>query len=151
MALFAASALADHAPHYGYGPKYHCRDTNTSVYAEVCVPAFAERVTPVTLDVLNVVDNDYCYNQIRTVCEETETVVQREICTYTYSSVKSVQPATTTQVSAQLLILSCHVRFCHDKFVSTTNYYYLFFFIIGDLRGEIRNHEGHHLQPIRLR
>jgi len=99
LALFAASALADHAPHYGYGPKYHCRDTNTSVYAEVCVPAFAERVTPVTLDVLNVVDNDYCYNQIRTVCEETETVVQREICTYTYSSVKSVQPATTTQVT----------------------------------------------------
>jgi hypothetical protein len=51
------------------------------------------------LAVKNVVDNDYCYNQIRTVCEETETVVQREICTYTYSSVKSVQPATTTQVT----------------------------------------------------
>merc|ERR1711979_139234 len=90
LAILPMVALAAHpAPAYGgYGPKYHCRDTNTSVYAEVCVPAFAEIVTPVTLAVKNVVDNDYCYNQIRTVCEETETVMQREICTYTYSSVK---------------------------------------------------------------
>ena len=120
-------AFADHhAPAYGGyapAPKYHCRDTNTSVYAEVCVPAFAERVTPITLAVKNVVDNDYCYNQIRTVCEETETIVQREICTYTYSSVKSVQPATTTQVSAQLLILSCHVTFCHVIHFVITNLY----------------------------
>merc|ERR1712038_1788299 len=101
LALLPLVAFADHhAPAYGgYGPKYHCRDTNTSVYAEVCVPAFADEVTPVTLAVKNVVDNDYCYNQIRTVCETPETVVQREICTYTYSSVKSVQPATTTQVT----------------------------------------------------
>merc|ERR1739838_735067 len=39
----ASVAFADHAPAYGhhapaYGPQIHCRDTNTSVYAEVSVP-----------------------------------------------------------------------------------------------------------------
>merc|ERR1712149_57545 len=68
-------ALAAHpAPAYGgYGPHYKCRDTNTSVYAEVCAPAFAQELTPQT--------------------------VSREICTYTYVSEKSVQPAQTTQVT----------------------------------------------------
>merc|ERR1712224_103873 len=94
-------ALAAHpAPAYGgYGPHYKCRDTNTSVYAEVCVPAFAQEVTPQVLDVKVVVDNDYCYDQIRTVCELTTQTVSREICTYTYVSEKSVQPAQTTQVT----------------------------------------------------
>ena len=53
----------------------------TLTYAEVCVPAFAEQVTPVTLAVKEVVDNDYCLDRLLTICEETNTVVQREICT----------------------------------------------------------------------
>merc|ERR1711981_263723 len=101
LAILPMVALAAHpAPAYGgYGPHYKCRDTNTSVYAEVCVPAFAQEVTPQVLDVKVVVDNDYCYNQIRTVCELTTQTVSREICTYTYVSEKSVQPAQTTQVT----------------------------------------------------
>ena len=45
------------------------------------MPAFAEQVTPVTLAVKEVVDNDYCFDRVLTICEETNTVVQREICT----------------------------------------------------------------------
>mgnify|MGYP007045247852 CR=1 FL=1 len=77
-----------------------CRDdsTNTSIYAEVCVPAFTTETTPIVLDVKNVVDNDYCYDQIRTVCEETNTVVPREICTYNYVKKEETMTATTTQV-----------------------------------------------------
>merc|ERR1739845_151372 len=63
LALLPLVAFADHAPAYGYGPQYHCRDTNTSVYAEVCVPAFTTKVTPIELAVKEVVDNDYCYDQ----------------------------------------------------------------------------------------
>ena len=36
-ALIAGASAAVHAPSYGYAPEYYCRDTNTSVYAEVCV------------------------------------------------------------------------------------------------------------------
>merc|ERR1712106_391237 len=50
-ALIAGASAAVHAPSYGYAPEFYCRDTNTSVYAEVCVPDFAEKVTPVTLAV----------------------------------------------------------------------------------------------------
>jgi hypothetical protein len=48
--------------------------------------------------VKNVVDNDYCYNQIRTVCEETTKEVEREICTFNYVRKAETLPATTTQV-----------------------------------------------------
>merc|ERR1712039_844093 len=83
LALLAPALVAAEADTgYGYAPQVYCRDTNTSVYAQVCVPAFTTKVTPITLDVKRVVDNDYCYNQIRTVCEETNKVVPRKICTY---------------------------------------------------------------------
>ena len=99
MALLPAVAIATHpAPYGGYEPAWQCRDTNTSVYAEVCVPAFADQTTPVVLAVKNVVDNDYCYNQIRTVCEETTRTEAREICTYNYVKKEEQMPAVTTQV-----------------------------------------------------
>ena len=98
-ALFGAASAAVHAPAYGYAPEYYCRDTNTSVYAEVCVPAFTEKVTPVTLAVKEVVDNDYCFDRVLTVCEETSTTVEREICTYVYEREDVTAPCTTTQVT----------------------------------------------------
>merc|ERR1711892_1656048 len=98
-ALIAGASAAVHAPSYGYAPEYHCRDTNTSIYAEVCVPAFAEKVTPVTLAVKEVVDNDYCFDRVLTICEETSTVVDREICTYVCEREDVTAPCTTTQVT----------------------------------------------------
>ena len=97
--LIAGASAAVHAPAYGYAPEYYCRDTNTSVYAEVCVPAFTEKVTPVTLAVKEVVDNDYCFDRVLTICEETSTTVEREICTYVYEKEEVVAPCTTTQVT----------------------------------------------------
>merc|ERR1711963_861308 len=99
----AISAVAAdvHAPAHGYGyaPEFYCRDTNTSIYAEVCVPAFGEEIKPVTLAVKEVVDNDYCFDRVLTVCEETSTTVDREICTYVYEREDVEAPCTTTQVT----------------------------------------------------
>ena len=103
LALLAPALVAAEADTgYGYAPQVYCRDTNTSVYAQVCVPAFTTKVTPVTLDIKKVVDNDYCYEQIRTVCEETTKVQPRKICTYKYNSVKETLGAQTTQVLTHL-------------------------------------------------
>merc|ERR1712008_601852 len=60
---------------------------------------FTEEVTPVTLAVKEVVDNDYCFDRVLTVCEETSTTVEREICTYVYEKEEVVAPCTTTQVT----------------------------------------------------
>merc|ERR1712126_664380 len=104
---------------HGYGhppaPELLCRDTNTSIYAEVCVPAFAEQVTPVTLAVKEVVDDDYCFDRVLTICEETNTVVQREICTYVYEREDVTAPCTTTQVtyeenSETMKVTTCGVK-----------------------------------------
>ena len=69
-ALVAVASADVHAPAYGHTLEYYCRDTNTSVYAEVCVLAFTEKVTQVTLAVKEIVDNDYCFYRVLTVCEE---------------------------------------------------------------------------------
>ena len=103
MSLLSVSlALADHPHHpapYGYGPRIHCRNTTNVVTAEVCVPAFEEKVTPITLAVKEVVDEDYCYDQIKTVCQVTETVNSHELCTYSYAPKTDTLPAQVTQVS----------------------------------------------------
>merc|ERR1711937_575803 len=100
VALSAVSADV-HAPAHGYGyaPEFYCRDTNTSVYAEVCVPAFTDKVTPITLAVKEVVDSDYCFDRVLTICEETSTTVDREICSYVYEKEDVTAPCTTTQVT----------------------------------------------------
>merc|ERR1711962_283218 len=122
LAVTLASSVAVSPPHgYGhqpapnYGPTLSCRDTNTSIYAEVCVPAFAEQVTPVTLAVKEVVDDDYCFDRVLTICEETNTVVQREICTYVYEREDVTAPCTTTQVtyeenSETMKVTTCGVK-----------------------------------------
>merc|ERR1739845_172356 len=99
LALLPLVAFADHAPAYGYGPQYHCRDTNTSVYAEVCVPAFTTKVTPIELAVKVVQDADYCYDQIVTVCTAADAIESYELCTYSYAPLVSDLTGTVTQVT----------------------------------------------------
>jgi len=122
LALAVTAAVAvEHHGHHGvahavhHAPELLCRDTNTSIYAEVCVPAFAEQVTPVTLAVKEVVDNDYCFDRVLTICEETNTVVQREICTYVYEREDVVTDCQTTQVtydekSETMKVTACGVQ-----------------------------------------
>ena len=102
--------LADHGPHahphgppHGYGPQIHCRNTTNTVTASVCVPAFEEKVTPITLAVKEVQDADYCYDQIRTVCTITESTNQHELCTYSYVPKTETLPAQVTQVRYDLV------------------------------------------------
>jgi len=97
--LSVSMVFADHAPAYGYGPQIHCRNTTNAVTAEVCVPAFTEKITEITLAVKEVQDNDYCYEQIKTVCEITETINQHELCTYSYAPKTDILPAQVTQVT----------------------------------------------------
>merc|ERR1712018_393087 len=112
LALLPLVAFADHAPAYGYGPQYHCRDTNTSVYAEVCVPAFTNVEKPITLDVKVVEDNDYCYQQITTVCSLTTRETSHELCTYSYQNKVTTMTATTTQVTYETKTETMKVTTC---------------------------------------
>ena len=51
-----------------------------------------------TLAVKEVIDNDYCFDEVLTVCEETSEFVDREICTYEYAREDVETDCTTTQV-----------------------------------------------------
>merc|ERR1711862_780900 len=125
LVIFLSSLVslsAVQAPAYGYAPEYYCRDTNSSIYAEVCVPAFTEQVTPVVLDVKVVVDNDYCFDEVLTVCEETTTVVEREICTYEYEREDVTAPCTTTQVTYDEKSETMKVTTCSASGYGTPGY-----------------------------
>jgi len=111
----SAEAASAYVAAPAYAPQYTCRDTNTSIYAEVCVPAFAEKVTPVTLAVKEVVDNDYCFDRVLTICEETSTVVEREICTYVYEREDVIAPCTTTQVTFEEKSETMKVTACNAE------------------------------------
>merc|ERR1712140_86500 len=88
--LLPAVAFAAHPAPHGYGhPKLYCRDTNTSVYAEVCVPQFRDEVTPETLPVKIVVPDQFCYESVITTCEETSTINKHTLCTSTYEGVEA--------------------------------------------------------------
>merc|ERR1711894_81176 len=88
--LLPAVAFAAHPAPHGYGhPKLYCRDTNTSVYAEVCVPQFRDEVTPETLPVKIVVPDQFCYESVITTCEETSTINKHTLCTSTYEAVEA--------------------------------------------------------------
>merc|ERR1712038_1704886 len=113
LALLAPALIAAEADTgYGYAPEVYCRDTNTSIYAQVCVPAFQPKSTPVNLDVKKVVDSEYCYEQIRTVCEETTRIQPRKICTYNYVSKKETLTATTTKVTYETKTETMKVTTC---------------------------------------
>jgi len=115
VACVSAEAATGYHAAPAYAPQYTCRDTNTSIYAEVCVPAFAEKVTPVTLAVKEVVDNDYCFDRVLTICEETSTVVEREICTYVYEREDVTAPCTTTQVTFEEKSETMKVTACNAE------------------------------------
>jgi hypothetical protein len=95
----AAYVSADGHPPPAYAPDYYCRDTNTSVYAEICVPAFAPRVTPLTLATKNIMNGEYCFDEVLTECKETSTTVDRKICTFQYVKEEVVALCATTQVT----------------------------------------------------
>ena len=123
LSAVLALAAAD-TPHHaaGYAPEYYCRDTITSIYAEVCVPAFADQVTPVVLDVKVVVDEDYCFDEVRTVCEETNQVVDREICTYEYNRDDVVAPCTTVKKTYAEKSETMKVTTCNPSGYGTPSY-----------------------------
>jgi hypothetical protein len=50
-AVAAVEASAPYGHNAGYAPKLYCRPTNTSVYAEVCVPGISTASEPVTLNI----------------------------------------------------------------------------------------------------
>jgi hypothetical protein len=110
---------------YAYAPDYYCRDTNTSVYAEICVPAFAPRVTPLSLATKNIMNGEYCFDEVLTECKETSTTVDRKICTFQYVKEEAVALCATTQVTFDEKAETMKETSCKKKasgFAAATSY-----------------------------
>ena len=118
----AFAAHPHHAPAYGH-PKIYCRDTNTSVYAEVCVPQFRDEVTPVELAVKIVVPDTFCYERVITTCEATSTFNPHTLCTSTYESVEAALKGTVTQVTYEDKSETMRVTTCRASGYGAPDHY----------------------------
>jgi hypothetical protein len=122
--LLPAVAFAAHPAPYGYEhPKLYCRDTNTSIYAEVCVPQFRDEVTPVTLDVKIVVPDQFCYESVLTVCEETSKINKHTLCTSTYKAVEAALKGQVTQVTYEDKSETMRVTTCRASGYGSPDHY----------------------------
>merc|ERR1719483_828605 len=93
---YHAPSPAYHKPHYG--PKHNCSIQDVVETAEVCTPAFETVCENIMVPVKIIIDREQCYPVTRTVCTESVTVIDKEICTYSYQQKSESTTAKTVKV-----------------------------------------------------
>merc|ERR1711874_74966 len=92
-------APAYHQPHYGYeAPKHNCSVVDVVESAEVCTPAFETVCENIEVPTKVIIDVEQCYPVTRTVCTESVSVIDNEICTYSYQQKTEATTAKTVEV-----------------------------------------------------
>ena len=77
---------APHHSHYGYGdPKHSCKVNKTVKNVEVCTPEFETVCETEEIQVKKIVDKEICFPVTRTVCTESVSVEETELCTFSYN------------------------------------------------------------------
>merc|ERR1719312_2324805 len=108
-----------HAPAYHtrahYAPKQNCSVINVSESVEVCTPVLETVCAPVELVVKRIVDSEQCQDITRTVCSQSEELIQNEICTYSYTAKTEDTTATTVKVSFEKNCMTQMVTVCQPK------------------------------------
>merc|ERR1711892_1623679 len=86
------------APVYGYEKKYNCSVVDVVESAEVCTPAFETVCENIEVPTKIIVAMEQCYPVTRTVCTESVSVIDNEICTYSYQQKTEGTTAKTVEV-----------------------------------------------------
>merc|ERR1719471_448182 len=86
-----------HQPHH-YGPKHNCSIVDVIEPAEVCTPAFETVCENIEVPTKVIVDKEQCYPVTRTVCTESVSVIDNEICTYSHQQKTEDTTAKTVEV-----------------------------------------------------
>merc|ERR1712106_235019 len=95
----AVHHAVQHQPHYGYEkPKHNCSVVDVVEPAEVCTPAFETVCENIEVPTKIIVDMEQCYPVTRTVCTESVSVIDNEICTYSYQQKTEGTTAKTVEV-----------------------------------------------------
>merc|ERR1712106_491199 len=92
-------APAYHQPHFGYEkPKHNCSVVDVVESAEVCTPAFETVCENIEIPTKIIIDVEQCYPVTRTVCTASVSVIDNEICTYSYQQKTEATTAKTVEV-----------------------------------------------------
>lgn len=87
-------------PAYGYEqPKHNCTVQDVIEIADVCTPAFETKCAPVELAIKRIVDKEFCYDVVRTVCTESIEEIPNEVCSFAYAQKEEDTIAKTVEVT----------------------------------------------------
>ena len=75
-----------------------CHVEEVELYAEVCTPTIQRDCQKVRLKTQSISAKEDCVKVVRTVCTETEELVDNEVCYYVYNNDKQEAEATTVKV-----------------------------------------------------
>ena len=91
---------AVHHPHYGYGqPKDSCKVKNIVKEVEVCSPAFETVCETEEVQVKKIIDKEICFPVKKTVCTESISVEENELCTFSVNQITEETEAQGVEVS----------------------------------------------------
>merc|ERR1711981_74088 len=97
---YAPAPYHGHGHGYGYEqPKHNCSVLDVVEPAEVCTPVIDTVCSAVELPIKIIVEVDFTYTVIRTVCTESIEVVPQEVCSYSYTTTEEETTAKTVEVT----------------------------------------------------
>merc|ERR1711981_692063 len=97
---YAPAPYHGHGHGYGYEqPKHNCSVLDVVEPAEVCTPVIDTVCSAVELPIKIIVEVDFTYTVVRTVCTESIEVVPQEVCSYSYTTTEEETTAKTVEVT----------------------------------------------------
>jgi len=94
--VISHASSPDH--HSGILTDQKCHVEEVELYAEVCTPTIEKECENVKVKTQTIQSKEDCVEVVRTVCNETEEVVDNEVCYYVYNMEKTEAKATTVEV-----------------------------------------------------
>ncbi|XP_059094999.1 uncharacterized protein LOC131889819 [Tigriopus californicus] len=124
-----APAYHQPAPQHNYGyqepqpyivetqtfPQQNCSVVDEVVKAEICIPDFSTECGEQSSMTKRLETGEFCYNITRTVCTQTETTSDIEVCDVNYDRSESPAKAKTVEVKFNKECQSNKVTVCQEK------------------------------------
>merc|ERR1711874_746957 len=106
--------IVEHDPHTSALTDQKCHIEEVELYAEVCTPTIERDCQKVKVKTQAISAREDCVKVVRTVCTESEELVDNEVCYYVYNE-KEESEATTVKVEYETKCEEGAQKVCPEK------------------------------------
>jgi len=104
-----------HHGHTSLHTDQKCHIEEVELYAEVCTPTIERDCEDVRVKTRTISTREDCVEVVRTLCTETEEVVDNEVCYYVYNKETQEAEATTVEVQYEKNCVEENQKVCPDQ------------------------------------